>query len=145
MSYHPLLGPVIALVAWSIVVLFWMAYVRFSAMKKVGRGLGKAKPGGRGQDLEGVLPPEANWPAHNYTHLMEQPTIFYAIVLALVAMGDRMDLNLWLAWGYVVLRIVHSLVQNTFNDLKIRFPLFLLSTFCLLGLTVHAAASFIHG
>ena len=145
MSHNPLIGPVIALVAWSIIILFWMGYVRFSAMRKAGSGLGKAKRGGRGQDLEGVLPPEANWPAHNYAHLMEQPTIFYAIVLALVAMGDRFDLNLWLAWGYVAVRIVHSVVQNTFNDLKVRFPLFILSTLFLLALTLHAAIGFIHG
>ncbi len=144
MSPNPLIGPIIALVAWSIVVLFWMALVRFGAMKKVGRGLGNAKRGGRGQDLEGVLPPEANWPAHNYTHLMEQPTLFYAITLALIALDDRIAMNLWLAWGYVALRMVHSIVQNTVNDLKLRFPLFLLSSLCLVAMTLHAALRFFH-
>lgn len=138
MPHNPLLGPVVALVAWSLVVLVWMAYVRLTAMKKLGRSIGKGKRGGRGQDLEGVLPDEANWPAHNYAHLMEQPTIFYAVVLALVAMGDRFDLNLYLAWTYVALRVVHSLVQNTVNDVKLRFPVFILSTLCLLALTLHA-------
>jgi hypothetical protein len=145
MNANPLIGPVIALVAWSIVVLVWMAVVRGAAMKKIGSGLGKAKRGGRGQDLEGVLPAEANWPAHNYTHLMEQPTLFYAITLALVALDDRIAMNMWLAWAYVALRVVHSIVQNTINDLKLRFPLFLLSTLCLLALTLHAAVRFFEG
>lgn len=145
MTHNPLLGPVVALVAWSLIVLFWMAFVRFGAMKKAGRGLGNAKRGARGQDLEGVVPDPINWPAHNYTHLMEQPTIFYAIVLALVAMGDRFEMNLYLAWAYVLLRVVHSLVQNTFNDLKVRFPIFVLSTLCLLALTLHAGMALLHG
>jgi hypothetical protein len=145
MTHNPLLGPVLALVAWSLIVLFWMASVRFSAMKNAGRSIGKGKRGGRGQDLEGVLPDEANWPAHNYAHLMEQPTIFYAVVLALVAMGDRFELNLYLAWAYVAIRVAHSVVQNTFNDLKVRFPLFVMSTLCLVALTIHAGIALMHG
>lgn len=145
MTHNPLLGPVVTLVAWSIVVLFWMAFIRFSAMKKAGRGLGNAKRGARGQDLEGVVPDPINWPSHNYTHLMEQPTIFYAIVLALVAMGDSFAMNVTLAWAYVGLRVVHSIVQITFNDLRVRFPIFVLSTLCLVALTLHAAIALLHG
>ena len=70
-----ILTPAAVLVIWSIVMLFWMAFTRLPALSKLG-GLGKAKLGGRGQDLEGVLPDEINWKAHNYTHLMEQPTLF---------------------------------------------------------------------
>ncbi|MFN5779392.1 MAG: MAPEG family protein, partial [Novosphingobium sp.] len=70
------LAPAAVLVLWSLVMLFWTAGTRLGAMKQAGGGLGKAKPGGRGQDLEGVLPDEVNWKAHNYAHLMEQPTLF---------------------------------------------------------------------
>ena len=75
---------------------------------------------------------------------MEQPTIFYAIVFALVLMGFDHWINVYLAWGYVGLRIVHSIVQATVNIVQIRFPIFALSTFCLLGLTVHAGARILH-
>ena len=85
-----------------------------------------------------------NWPAHNYQHLVEQPTIFYAIVLSLVLMGFDHPINVYLAWGYVGLRIVHSIVQATMNIIRIRFTIFLLSTFCLLGLIVHAGIYLIH-
>ena len=74
-----ILTPAAVLVLWTIVMLFWMAGTRLPALTRLG-GLGKAKPGGRGQDLEGVLPDEINWKAHNYSHLMEQPTLFYATV-----------------------------------------------------------------
>ena len=88
MTEHPLLAPLVALVLWTIVMMVWMAVVRFRAVKAANIDL-LASRGGRGQDLEGRLPGSSNWPAHNYTHLLEQPTIFYAIVLALVAIGVR--------------------------------------------------------
>jgi hypothetical protein len=136
MTYSPLLGPVVALVAWTLVMLVWTAAVRLPLLR--GRDI---PDGARGADLP---PGKHNWPSHNYTHLVEQPTVFYAIVLVLVAMEQNASINVWLAWGYVALRIIHSLVQATVNKVKIRFPLFALSTLCLVGLTVHAAAGLLH-
>ena len=91
-----------------------------------------------------MLPDEVNWPAHNYSHLMEQPTIFYAIVFAPILLGMDVPINVYLAWGYVGLRIVHSLVQATVNIVKYRFPVRALATLCLVGLTVHAGARLLH-
>jgi len=75
---------------------------------------------------------------------MEQPTIFYAICLSLALMGFGGGINLWLAWGYVGLRVVHSIVQATVNIVQIRFPLFVLASLCLIGLTTHAALRILH-
>ena len=144
MTYSPLLGPIVALVAWTLVMLVWMAGSRFQALKNARIDISKSV-GGRGQNLEGVLPDQVNWKAHNFTHLHEQPTIFYAITLVLAIMEQNHPINVWLAWGYVVFRILHSIVQSTVNKVKFRFPLFALSTLCLLGLTVHAGAALIHG
>ena len=141
MHISPLLGPVVALVAWSLVMLIWMYAARVSAMKRAGISP-KGKRGTRG--LDGVIPDEANWKAHNYTHLMEQPTIFYAIVFALVLMGFDHPINLYLAWAYVGLRIVHSLIQATVNIVTVRFAVFALSSLCLISLTIHAAIFLIH-
>ncbi|MFC7537608.1 MAPEG family protein [Sphingomonas sp. GCM10030256] len=142
MSPSPLLGPVVALIAWSLVIMLLMAATRLPAMRKAGIGLNRR--GGRGQNLEGVIPDEVNWKAHNYAHLMEQPTIFYAIVFALIVMGFDHQINVWLAWGYVGLRILHSLVQVSVNIVALRFGLFLLSSLCLISLTVHAALRLWH-
>ncbi|NLR72934.1 MAPEG family protein [Novosphingobium sp. ERN07] len=131
-----ILTPAAVLVLWSIVMLFWMAGTRLPALKRIG-GLGKAKPGGRGQDLEGVLPDEINWKAHNYAHLMEQPTLFYATVVILAIMGPT-ALDVALAWGYVVLRVVHSIWQATVNRVPVRFVMFVLSTLCLAALALRA-------
>ncbi|MBF5091882.1 MULTISPECIES: MAPEG family protein [unclassified Novosphingobium] len=131
-----MLAPAAVLVAWSLIMLGWAAATRLPALSRIG-GMANAKPGGRGQDLEGVLPPVVNWKSHNYTHLMEQPTLFYAVVAILAIAGaDRIDVGL--AWGYVGLRVVHSLWQATVNRVPVRFMLFSLSTFCLIGLAVRA-------
>jgi len=140
MPPSPLLGPVVALVAWTLVMFVWMAAKRAPMLR--GRDI---PDGSRGVDLERVAPGKAHWPAHNYVHLMEQPTIFYAIVFALVLMRFDAPINVYLAWGYVAFRVLHSIVQATVNIVKIRFPLFALSTLCLLGLTTHAALRLILG
>ena len=131
-----MLAPAAVLVAWSIVILFWMAFTRLPALGKAG-GLGNAKPGGRGQDLEGVLPDRINWKSHNYAHLMEQPTLFYAVSVIIALMGAG-ALDVVFAWIYVGLRIVHSIWQATVNIVAVRFLLFLASTFVLAALAVHA-------
>lgn len=138
MTYSPLLAPIVALVAWSQIMLYWLVIARLPAMKKVGIDL-KTRVGSKPGALDGVVDDQAQWKAHNYIHLMEQPTIFYAIVLALVVMGADYSINVYLAWGYVVLRVLHSIVQATWNRIAVRFALFVLSSLCLLGLTTHAA------
>ncbi|MCA1748934.1 MAG: MAPEG family protein [Parasphingopyxis sp.] len=139
-----ILEPAAVLVVWTLVILFWMAFTRLPAMKKAGIDMG-AQPGGRGQNLEGVLDPRVNWKAHNYAHLVEQPTIFYAtiFIIAMTGTGD-MQLNVWLAWGYVALRIVHSLWQATVNTVPVRFAIFMLSTLLLLALAIHALLAAFH-
>ena len=141
MPVSPLLGPVVALVAWSVVMLIWMAIKR----RPFVTNRGEIPPGTRGADLEAKYPGSAHWPAHNYAHLMEQPTLFYAIVFALILMGFDAPINLWLAWAYVALRVIHSIVQATVNIVRIRFLIFALSTLCLVGLTTHAALRVILG
>ena len=144
MSYSPILAPVVALVAWTLVILAWMAIARGRAFRQMGVTFGNIPPGSRGVNLDGRAPNEAQWPSHNYNHLMEQPTIFYAIALTLALMDFGGGINLGLAWGYVGFRILHSLVQCTINVVAIRFPLFALATLCLAGLTLHAGLKLLH-
>lgn len=132
-----MLAPAAVLVAWSMVMMFWMAGTRIPAMRRIGTGVGKAKPGGRGQDLEGVIDDRINWKAHNYAHLMEQPTLFYAasVIVALLGAGAA---DVLAAWIYVALRIVHSIWQATVNRIQVRFALFMLASFALIWITVRA-------
>ena len=144
MDYSPILAPVVALVAWSLVMMTWMAVARRRAFAQMGISWGTIPRGSRGRRGSRRAPDQAQWPSHNYNHLMEQPTIFYAIALTLAMMGMGTGINYWLAWGYVGFRIVHSIVQATVNIVAIRFAIFALASLCLLGLTVHAAARVLH-
>ena len=144
MPYIPIVGPVVALVAWSMVMFIWLYATRIPAMRRAGISM-KGRVGTTGRALDGVVEDEVQWKAHNYNHLMEQPTLFYAVCLSLALLGGGDAwINVALAWAYVVLRILHSLIQATVNVVVWRFLAFLAASLCLLGLTVHAAAQVIH-
>jgi len=139
-EHSEILKPVVVLIAWSLVMLVWMVVARLPALKKAGIDLNKVV-GGRPGGLDGVVDEKAQWKAHNYIHLMEQPTTPSSPpgTLALAGWGNGM--NAMIAWAYVALRILHSLIQATFNKVSIRFLVFALSTLCLVALTLHAAMS----
>ena len=138
MHHSPILGPIVALAAWTIVMQIWLYAERFPALKRKGISL-KGRVGSKGGDLDEVLEPEVQWKAHNYNHLLEQPTIFYAIALSLALMNFGGGINLYFAWAYVGFRVIHSLIQATVNIVIYRFWAFALGTACLIGLTTHAA------
>ena len=144
-DYSPILAPVVALVAWTLLVMLWMVIARFSYFRKIGVSLGTVPHGSRGVNLDANPDAAAaQWKSHNYNHLMEQPTIFYAVALALAMMNFGGGINYWLAWGYVGLRILHSLIQCTVNVVRFRLAVFALASFCLIGLTVHAGFRILH-
>jgi hypothetical protein len=133
-----ILQPVVVLLAWTMVMWLWMYVTRIPAMQKAKIDVANLK-GGTGKDLDAILPADVQWKAHNYNHLLAEPTIFYAvcIVLAIIGQGDGMNLSI--AWFYVALRVAHSLVQATVNRVAVRFFLFALSSLCLIVLIFHAA------
>jgi hypothetical protein len=144
--HSEILKPVVVLVAWSLIMLIWMVATRLPALKKLGVDMSKVRGSKPGQ-LDGLVPDKTQWPAHNYNHLMEQPTIFYAVALVIALTGTGDGMNAWIAWGYVGLRIVHSLWHSTVNQINIRFMIFALSSLCLMALTLHAAIAVfrVHG
>jgi hypothetical protein len=134
----PILAPPAVLVLWSLVMLLWMSVTRFPAFAKVGIKVGEAERGSRYVDVESMMPAKVNWKSHNYTHLMEQPTIFYAAVVILALAGEGSGINVAFAWAYVAIRVVHSLWQATVNIIPVRVTLFTLSTLCLWVLAINA-------
>lgn len=129
-----MLLPVIALVLWTFVMWSWMYLTRIPAIMRMRMKLDPQAP--RGAQMA-ELPAEVRWKADNYNHLFEQPTLFYAVgvVVALVDDAARGP-SLYLAWGYVLLRVAHSLLQSLVNKIELRFVLFALSSLVLLALTV---------
>ena len=127
----PMLAPVLALIVLSLVVWIWMYATRIPAMQSAKIDpQSAAHPG----SLD-VLPSSARRVADNYNHLMEQPTIFYALAFVIVLSGHTDTLNVPLAWAYVGLRVVHTLIQCTVNIVNLRFLVFALSTIVLMAMT----------
>jgi hypothetical protein len=135
MPEQGMLPPVLALVAWTFVMWFWMYATRIPAIQKA--KIDMAELSRSGAKLE--LPPEVSRVADNYNHLHEQPTLFYALALAAQLGGAADALNVGLAWTYVGVRVVHSLVQATKNVIPIRFAVFTLGSFALLALCIRTA------
>ena len=137
----PILAPAATLVLWSMAVLVWVTVTRFAAISRLPKDQLRtlSQAGTRGPDLERVLPARANWKSHNYTHLMEQPTVFYAAVVILALSGVGGAVNTTIAWGYTVLRILHSIWQASVNKLPVRMFLFMTSSLCLTALAINAA------
>lgn len=127
-----MLGPVLALAAWTFVMWLWLYATRIPAMQKAKIDVEELRR--TGAKLE--LPPEVSRVADNYNHLHEQPTVFYAVALAAQLAGVTDGTSVGLAWGYVALRVVHSLVQATANVIPLRFAVFSLSSLVLLALLV---------
>jgi len=131
-----ILAPVTALLILSCIMWAWMYLTRIPAVRRAGMKLDPDIPKGV-QMAE--LPARVRWKADNYNHLLEQPTLFYAVAFTLALLGAGDGLNLTLAWAYVVLRVAHSLHQALWNKIEIRFVLFLLSSLVLVALVVRAA------
>jgi hypothetical protein len=143
MADREILLPVAVLVAWSLLMMFWMVATRLPALRAKGISF-RTAVGGRPGMLDGMVDERAQWKAHNYIHLMEQPTLFYAIALTLAVIGQGHGLNAQLAWAYVALRVVHSLVQALVNRILYRFIVFTLASLVLVALAVHALIALIH-
>jgi hypothetical protein len=134
----PILAPVVALVLWTFVMWSWLYATRIPAIRKARVELDPAQTNA---DLARRLPPQVRWKADNYNHLLEQPTLFYAIALTLAWLGHGHGLMAALAWAYVGIRIVHSLVQALVNLVILRWALFMLSSLVLLAMTIRAAVA----
>ena len=141
MQNIPILAPAALLVLWSMFVLVLLAATRFPAFAKAGIKPGDAEPGTRYADVEKFMPAKINWVSYNYTHLMEQPTIFYAVVAILALAGEGAGLNATLAWCYFGFRVVHSIWQCFFGAVPVRIALFTISSLILFMLAINAVTA----
>jgi len=125
-----MLTPMLALIVWTFVIWVWMYATRIPAMRAARINPKRIK---RKSDLD-PLPVSVQQIADNYNHLHEQPTVFYVLAIYTHLAGTADPLNATLAWVYVGLRVVHSLVQCTSNFVPVRFMVFSLSSIVLMVL-----------
>jgi len=133
-----ILQPVVALAAWTMIMWFWLYGTRIPAINAASLDLEELVTD-PSVTLDHKLPAQVQWKAHNYNHLHEAPTVFYAVAIVLAIIGQGDGLNAQIGWAYVAFRVAHSIVQSTVNKVNIRFALFALSSFALMFLVARAA------
>ena len=136
-----ILQPVVVLLAWTMVMWLWMYATRLPAMRAANIKPDPSAP--RGEQMS-LLPAQVRWKADNYNHLLEQPTLFYALTISLALLGVQSQTSLLFAWAYVFLRIGHSLIQSLANKIEVRFLLFALSNIPLFALTYIAVIALLN-
>ncbi|CZS86146.1 unnamed protein product [Fusarium graminearum] len=132
----PLLGPLLGLNAWTFAMEALLYIRRTPALSKYNVSF---DPTIVKKEKAEKLPPYVQWPADNFNNLLEQPTQFYAVLLGLTFLGVKDKITVRMAWGYVGLRFLHSMIHVTTNNVLLRFPAFAASSVVLLGLTAKAA------
>lgn len=130
--YDSILTPVLALVCWTLVMWVWLYATRIPAMLKAKIDPAKIQQKG---DLD-VLPIEVRRIADNYNHLHEQPVIFYALAIYSHLAGTADAFMIGLAWGYVIIRVIHSLWQCLINFVPARFFIFLTGSLILFVMAI---------
>lgn len=119
-----LLQPVIVLGLWSVVMMVVTVSARVRYMSNLDFAPEEAK---HTSDVAAKLPSNIRQIGDNYNHLHEQPTVFYAIAIAIALSGHGEGIQVQLAWTYVILRIIHSLIQSIYNNVMHRFIVFFIS------------------
>jgi len=132
---NSILQPVMALVLWTLVMWVWLYATRIPAIRRLRVAM---PPTQTKEAFNAQLPPDVRWKADNYNHLLEQPVLFYAVALTLAVLGAADPLSVNLAWAYVGLRVIHSLIQATVNVILWRFAVFALGSVVLAGLALRA-------
>ena len=122
MQQISILLPVLTLAFWTFIIFAIMAPARFYFLR-----MKHPQTAAHTKNLKGVLPPWTERVADNYNHLFEQPVVFYVVALLIAVINNIEPLMIQLAWAYVALRVLHSIVQITFNFVPLRFTLFVTS------------------
>ena len=130
-----ILQPVLVMALLTTAMMVWMYATRIPAMQAAGIQPNDARDRGA---LE-TLPAWARWPADNYNHLFEQPTLFYAVALGIAVQGHVDATHVACAWAFTGARVVHSIVQATVNVIMLRFGVFMISWLALAVLVVREA------
>ena len=117
MNQVALITPVLALTLWTFIIFLVMAFGRVTSMKN-------PQDAAHTKDIQGTMPPWVERTSDNYNHLFEQPVAFYAVTLSIALINNFDFFMVQLAWAFVLIRIMHSLVQLTINIVLIRFLLF---------------------
>src|SRR5690349_10082535 len=120
-----ILYPVFALAAWTFIVLLEVLRARIaSRLRPEEFRYGESK----------AVSDKTAIPNRAYMNLLELPVLFYVACLLLFVSGHSQPPAPAVAWTYVGLRVAHSLIHLTYNNVIHRMTAFLLSNITLVAL-----------
>ena len=126
-----ILEPMLAMLAWSGLIVAILLMSRIPAVAKQWGNLQFAK---HSDELRPKLPEKFRYITDNYNHIFEQPTLFYAVLIYIQLADSASQINVSLAWAYVSLRVIHSAIQLTSNNVSWRAASFATSSLILIGM-----------
>ncbi len=129
MSQTLIFGPMGALAALTFLVLLIIPVRRFRASFS-----GQVGPGDFKLGESANVPEKVSLPNRNMMNLLEMPLLFYVVCMMYFVSGTVTHNALWLAWLYVGLRVLHSAIHITYNNVMHRLTMFALSNFALIAL-----------
>lgn len=127
--------PCLALIALTFIALVTMFKARQAALKSGDISAGYFKTYDNGEKL----PRKARQAERLFHNLQESTAIFYFLCAATMALGLADTVSLALAWSYVVLRTLQSVVHLTTNKLPARASLYGLSWIVMLAIAIRLA------
>jgi hypothetical protein len=121
-----LFQPVAVLVVWTLLVLLLVPIRRFRAAAKQKVTANDFRFG-----ESATVPPDVSIPNRAWMNLLEAPLLFYVGSIIWFSIGGADQTILNIAWAYVALRIVHTLIHVTYNQVLHRLIVFALSNIAL--------------
>ena len=109
-----------------------------SRLPSIIRHFGHLQGAMHSDELRPRLSPRMRFITDNYNHLFEQPVLFYALVVYLHLSELADDLQVQMAWLYVLARVVHSLIHLTSNNVSARALTFATATIMLIAMILRA-------
>jgi hypothetical protein len=128
-----ILRPAFALAAWTFLVLLLIPFVRVRSVRRR-----EIAPNDFKYGESQAVPPDVSIPNRNYMNLLEMPMLFYVVCILLYVTAGTTRPAILLAWAYVALRVIHSLIHLTYNHILHRLVAFTLSNAALVSLWVIA-------
>jgi len=136
MQFKSILLPLLAQVLLTFVVWTWLFARRIPEI--VRKRIDPQRLRDRAAAHE--LLPDSAGASNNLKNLFEMPVLFYVAVLLALVLLIQDTLLVQLAWAYVGLRWLHSLVHCTYNNVNQRFGVYALSCLVLALIWLRLAA-----
>jgi len=128
-----ILYPLLPVVFLNLFVIFHMRYMIEKAIKK------REVRYSRFRVYEGSAPEYMLAARHHYKNFFEIPILFYLLCIVLYVIDDVRDLDLWIAWLFVVFKLIHSYIRLTSNYVPNRAYAFYICVLLLLGGWIYLA------